>query len=150
MTTLRKNEFMDMLEMNNLLFEDKDKFIHCDIPTLGKVTYYPKSDKLQICQKNKWVELGFLYVKTILSSTTKVENTIQQATSLVKVREVKSDEELRDDFAMRAMQGFLSNEISMVELEQIVRGSKRFNSTIDYIANLSYEYADAMMKQRKL
>ena len=71
MTTLRKNEFMDMLEMNNILFEDKDKFIHCDIPTLGKVTYYPKSDKLQICRKNKWEEGGFEYVKTILKSTTK-------------------------------------------------------------------------------
>jgi hypothetical protein len=150
MKDLRRNEFIDMLEMAEILYEAKDKFIKCDIPSLGAVTYYPKADKLQIDKNNHWEEGGFTFVKQFLSYTENEIRPIQQATSLVKVREVKSDEELRDDFAMRAMQGFLSNEISMVELEQIVRGSKRFNSTIDYIANLSYEYADAMMKQRKL
>jgi hypothetical protein len=140
MTTLRKNEFIDMMEMNNLLFEDKDKFIHCDIPTLGKVTYYPKSDKLQVCKLNKWEESGFQYVKTILQSIIKTENTIQQSTSLVKVKEIKSDEELRDEFAGLVLSGIMaSGLVNPVHQYQ-------FNNIVEKC----YRLADEMLKQRKL
>ena len=53
MTKIRKNEFMDMLEINDLLFVEQEHFIHSNIPEIGKITYYPKSDKLQICKTNK-------------------------------------------------------------------------------------------------
>lgn len=149
MTTLRKNEFMDMLEMRGLLFEDKDKFLHCDIPTLGKVTYYPKADKLQINRTNKWEEGGFQFVKNILSEKT-INTPIQQATSLVKIKEVKSDEELRNDFAGLALNGILSNRLMMNEIDIIVNGNSKIKNTLEYVADLSYSYADEMVKRSKL
>ena len=48
MTEIRKNEFMDMLEMNDLLFVEHEHFIQSNIPKIGNVNYYPKADKLQI------------------------------------------------------------------------------------------------------
>jgi hypothetical protein len=67
MIELRKNEFIDLLEMNELIYIDKDKFIHTDIPTLGKITYYPKANKLQICKTNSWRNDGFDFIKNILN-----------------------------------------------------------------------------------
>lgn len=139
MKQLRRNEFIDMLEMAEILYEATEKFIKCDIPSLGAVTYYPKADKLQIDKTNTWVELGFEYVKTILKSTTKNENPIQQATSLVKVREVKSEDELRDEFAGLAMQGVCVN---------AGRNTFKFDDA-ESIADYAYLIADAMLKRRK-
>ena len=139
MTTLRKNEFMDMLEMRELLFEDKDKFIHCDIPTLGKVTYYPKSDKLQINRTNKWEEGGFQFVKNILYEKT-MNTSIQQATSLIKIKEERTEYELRNEFAGLALNGImasgLANPVSQIQF--------------DNIAEDAYRLADAMVKRSKL
>jgi hypothetical protein len=70
MTEIRKNEFMDMLEMNDLLFVEHEHFIHSNIPEIGKITYYPKSDKLQIHKTNKWELGGFNFIKTHLKKIT--------------------------------------------------------------------------------
>jgi len=147
MKDLRRNEFIDMLEMAELLFEANEKFIKCDIPTLGSVTYYPKANKLQINKSNSWEENGFEFVKNILSNTIKhnpyVE--INPNKSVVKIKEVKSDDELRDEFAGLAMQGILSNK----EYALCLSGNTILPNP-DHLANLSYGIADAMMKQRKL
>lgn len=140
MKELRRNEFIDMLEMAEILYEESDKFIKCDIPSLGAVTYFPKADKLQIDKANKWVEVGFLYVKTILTNTIKPECK-ESYGSVVKIREVKSDEELRDEFAMRAMQGLVANSQNFDYLRE---------QTAFAIARDSYLIADEMLKQRKL
>jgi len=66
LTELRRNEFVDMLEMNDLLFIEKPHLIHSEIPKIGKITYYPKSDKLQISSTNSWETFGFNYIKTHL------------------------------------------------------------------------------------
>ena len=140
MKELRKNEFIDMLEMAEILYEANDKFIKCDIPSLGAVTYYPKADKLQIDKNNHWEEGGFTFVKQFLSYTENEIRPIQQATSLVKVREVKSDEELRDEFAGLALSGIMSSGLAQhVQQHQF-----------DNIAEDAYRLADAMLKQRKL
>lgn len=66
LTELRRNEFIDMLEMSDLLFIEKPHLIHAEIPKIGKITYYPKSDKLQISTDNRWETFGFNFVKTHL------------------------------------------------------------------------------------
>lgn len=66
MSSLRKNEFKDLLEMNELLFDEKDYSIVCDLPELGTITYYQKSNKLQVHKTNKWIENGFIHVKNLL------------------------------------------------------------------------------------
>ncbi len=71
MTELRKNEFKDLLEMNELLFIEQAHFIQADIPKLGNITYYPKSNKLQISNGNKWENDGYNYTKSFLKQTTK-------------------------------------------------------------------------------
>lgn len=68
MTELRKNEFKDMLEMNELLFIDNGSFIQADIPNLGEITYYPKANRLQINKVNRWENDGFYYVKNHLKT----------------------------------------------------------------------------------
>ena len=68
MTELRHNEFIDLLEMEEILFEDKGKLIQTSLPDIGTVTYYPKSDRLQITKSNSWKDGGFSFVKSILSS----------------------------------------------------------------------------------
>lgn len=145
MKDLRKNEFIDMLQIAEILYEESDKFIKCDIPTLGAVTYFPKANKLQIDKVNKWEENGFEFVKRILNNTVRILNNTVKANSyveinpyksVVKIREVKSDEELRDEFAGLAMLGLIS--------------SSNNRPTPDYAAEQSYRYADAMMKQRKI
>lgn len=141
MKDLRKNEFVDMLEMADILFEDKGTFIHCDIPTLGKITYYPKADKIQINKTNSWEEGGFNIVKNIFSSTTNVLKTsINEVASLVKIKEIKSDDELRDDFAKAAMQGLISNHLVVDDIRSTVP---------EWLSVRAYLIADAMMKQRK-
>lgn len=136
MKELRRNEFIDMLEMAEILYEAKDKFIKCDIPSLGAVTYYPKADKLHIDKNNQWVEQGFEYVKTIL-----VPITQKYKPNLSGMKRLKSDGELRDEFAMRAMQGLVSNNNNFEYLRE---------STPIAVAEDAYKIADAMMKQRKL
>lgn len=139
MTTLRKNEFIDMLEMNNLLFEDKDKFIHCDIPTLGKVTYYPKSDKLQINQTNKWEVGGFEFVKNILAEKTiQIDQAyIDKVTSISERIKQKSDQELRNEFAGLAMNIVISSGLGNI-------------NDFDQIADNAFRLADAMVKRSKI
>lgn len=66
MKDLRKNEFMDLLEMNELIYEEKDYSVVSDIPKLGAITYYPKSNKLQVHKNNTWIENGFIYIKNLL------------------------------------------------------------------------------------
>jgi len=139
MKELRRNEFIDMLEMLEILYEAKDKFIKCDIPTLGAVTYFPKANKVQIDKSNEWVEHGFEYVKSILNSTTK-QPLIYENTSLVKIKEVKSDAEFRDECAMRAMQGIMASGHAIPAKQH----------QFDNIAEDAYRLADAMVKQRKL
>jgi hypothetical protein len=71
MQQLRRNEFKDLLEMNNLLFEEFDYHIQADIPELGEVTYYPKKNRLNIHKSNEWKDNGFLYV---LNHLRKIKN----------------------------------------------------------------------------
>lgn len=66
MEKLRRNEFKDLLEMKELIFEEKKYSIVSDIPTIGTITYYPKSNKLNIHKSNKWIENGFIYIKNLL------------------------------------------------------------------------------------
>lgn len=134
MKQLRKNEFVDMLEMANLLFEDKGNFIQCDIPTMGSITYYPKADKVQINRNNTWEEGGFEFVKNILGNPTKV---LPQEGIVTSIKEVKSKEELRDDFAMAALHGWLSNPGTTITEK-------------DELARQCYVMADLMLKQREL
>lgn len=47
MNELRKNEFKDLLEMNELLFEEFAYHMKADIPELGEVTYYPKKKQIE-------------------------------------------------------------------------------------------------------
>lgn len=68
MNELRRNEFKDLLEMNELLFEETSSFIKADIPKIGEITYYPKANKLQICKGNIWKEDGFYFVKNHLKN----------------------------------------------------------------------------------
>jgi len=44
MKELRENEFKSLLEMNELLFWEYPLFIKADIPSLGEITYYAKSN----------------------------------------------------------------------------------------------------------
>jgi hypothetical protein len=143
MKELRRNEFIDMLEMAEILYEVTDKFIKCDIPTLGAVTYFSKANKVQIDKGNEWVEQGYEYIKSVLYPSEMAKFNLEKPNSIKK-------DTFRDECAMRAMQSFLSNKIAMSEIEEIVGGVKEFNSVIDYIADLCYKYADAMVKQRKL
>jgi len=66
MKELRRNEYVDMLEMKELIFEEKDHSIIADLPNIGTASYFPKSNKLQIHKGNKWIENGFYYVKNKL------------------------------------------------------------------------------------
>ena len=66
MIEIRRNEFKDLLEMNELLFVENSSFIKADIPELGEITYYPKANKLQICKGNTWKEDGFYFIKNHL------------------------------------------------------------------------------------
>lgn len=145
MKELRKNEFIDMLEMSEILYEVNDKFIKCDIPTFGAVTYYPKADKLQIDRMNKWEENGYLFIKMILSTTKFKEIPIQYRVEKPNSLKEKSDELLRDEFAGMALQGLLSNP----QYSSYVAGSN-ICPVPEIVAKLSYELADAMIKQRKL
>ena len=138
MQQLRKNEFVNLLEMAQVLYEDKGNLIQCDIPTLGYITYYPKADKVQINRNNTWEEGGFEFVKNILGNPTKV--ILQDNASLTRTIEVKSREELRDDFARAAMQGIMANGAAMP--------SKQIH--FDNIAEDAYRLSDAMLKRREL
>ena len=137
MTELRKNEFIEILLEADLEYDDRLKFIHCEIPTLGKITYYPKANKIQISKTNTWEENGLQFVKNILNST--VKSVIQEATLLVKIKEIKSNKELRDNFAIAAMQGHIASEYgAMVHTDD-------YNT--EALAKRFYEIADAMLKQ---
>ena len=145
MKELRRNEFIDMLEMAELLYEANDKFIKCDIPTLGKVTYYPKADKLQINQTNKWEVGGFEFVKNILAEKTiQIDQAyIDKVTSISERIKQKSDEELRDEFAGLAMQSIIGGGITISDESLLLEA-------YHYVAKNAYSVADEMMKQRKV
>jgi hypothetical protein len=143
MQQLRKNEFVNLLEMAQVLYEDKGNLIQCDIPTLGYITYYPKADKVQINRNNTWEEGGFEFVKNILGNSTKV--ILQDNASPTRNIEVKSRNELRDDFAKLAMQAVISNSGYI----QTLMGNT-FLPLPNYVAKFSFEIADAMLQQREL
>ncbi len=63
---LRKNEFKDLLETNELIFIEKEFAVLVDLPTLGACTYYPKANKLHIHKDNKWELNGYYYTKNHL------------------------------------------------------------------------------------
>jgi hypothetical protein len=67
MEQLRKNEFKDLLEMNELLYEEFAYHIRADIPEIGEVTYYPKKNRLNIHKSNKWQDNGFYFIKNHLN-----------------------------------------------------------------------------------
>lgn len=142
MKDLRRNEFIDMLEMAEVLYEANEKFIKCDIPNLGSVTYYPKSDKLQINKTNSWMEYGFTFVKQFLELKGNTFGLIQpqETTSLVKIKEVKSDSELRNEFAGLALNGIMASGLANPTNQQ----------QFDNIAEDSFRLADAMIKFSKL
>lgn len=66
MKELRKNEYVDLLESSEIIFEQKEYYIIADIPELGVTTYYPKSNKILIHKENRWEEDGFYYIKNKL------------------------------------------------------------------------------------
>lgn len=143
MTELRKNEFIEMLLKADLLYDDRLKFIHCEIPTLGKITYYPKANKVQISRTNTWKENGLEFIKDILNTTTRVNRKlplIYENTSLYKNEEDK----LRDDFAKNALIGILSNNA----YNELMSGNNGLPVPSE-VVRLSFEYADEFIKQRK-
>lgn len=139
MVQLRKNEFLSLLEMNELLFEDKEKFIHCDIPTLGKITYYPKANKVQISRNNTWEENGFEFVKNILSTALKNAKDYDEKFSKFS----KEYDDLRDDFAKNALIGILSNNA----YNELMSGNNGLPVPSE-VVRLSYEFADEFMIQK--
>ena len=66
MEELRKNEFIDLMNLNELLYQVKPNNIIADIPTLGQITYYYKTDKIQVHKDNTWLSEGFYVIKDIL------------------------------------------------------------------------------------
>ena len=78
MTNLRKKEFIEMLDTFELNYNDKGKFIQCELQNLGKVTYYPKANKLQINKTNKWQEDGLYFVKDELFKSEKYELNVEE------------------------------------------------------------------------
>lgn len=135
MTELRKNEFIEILLNSELLYEDKLKFIHCEIPTLGKITYYPKANKIQISKTNSWKENGLEFVKNILNPL-----------FTPNANKATSNEKLRDYFAAKAIQGILS-----AQTEMRANGMQNNHSCnqIESLCEESYQIADAMLKQRE-
>ena len=63
MTELRKNEFKDLLEMNEILVLEFEHYIAADIPEIGTINYYPKSNRIQIHKGNKWENDGYNFIK---------------------------------------------------------------------------------------
>lgn len=132
-TQLRKNEFIDMLEISESLFTDAGNYVHCNVPTIGKATYYPKSDKLNIHLENKWLENGFERIKTALKL---------KSLDFSEKPSVLQKSGLRDQFATAAMNGYLSASVDCIGHGMPIDAKN--------IAEQSYLIADSMMKQRKL
>lgn len=63
MKDIRRNEFKDLLEMNELMFVEETDYIRADIPKLGEVTYYPKKNRLNIHKGNRWESDGYYFIK---------------------------------------------------------------------------------------
>lgn len=78
MREVRRNEFKDLLEMNELMFIESTDFIKVDIPELGACTYYPKKNRFNIHRGNKWESDGFYFVKSHLI---KIKNPINKCES---------------------------------------------------------------------
>jgi|SRR5690625_477394 len=57
----------------------------------------------------------------------------------------EAEKTLRDEIAMRAMQGIISNAKTMQEITRHVAEDKFFRA----ISRLAYDYADAMLKVRQ-
>lgn len=70
MTEIRKNEFKDLLEVNEIIYIEHPYFIQSNLPKIGNINYYPKSDKLQIQKKNQYKEGGLLFTKNHLKKVT--------------------------------------------------------------------------------
>ena len=71
MEKLRRNEFIDLMEANELLYEEFEYFIKADIPNIGDITYYPKKNKLQISKGNIWKDNAFYFIKKHLQELEK-------------------------------------------------------------------------------
>ncbi len=71
MQEVRRNEFKELLIMNDLMYVEHQDFIKADIPELGEVTYYPKKNRLNIHKGNKWESDGFYFVRNHLKKLTK-------------------------------------------------------------------------------
>lgn len=146
MEELRRNEFIYMLKIAEILYEENEDFLTFILQDRGSCNYYPLYDKLVICKNNSIKEHGFMYVKNFLRMSSKnsnLQNTIKidqhyidEATSLIKVREVKSEEELRDEFAGLALSGIMSI------------GTLNHQHQFDNIAENAYRLADAMINQK--
>lgn len=136
-TQIRKNEFIDMLDISEQEFTDEGNFVHCNISTIGKCTYYPKADKLNIHLKNNWELNGFEFVKNVLNARKKLST---KEFDLTIIADDKS--KLRDQFAMAAMNGYLSASVDLI--------GHGMNIDAKNIAEQVYLIADAMMKQREL
>ena len=67
MQEVRRNEFKELLFINDLMFVEHTDFINADIPELGEVTYYPKKNRLNIHKGNKWESDGYYFVKKQLN-----------------------------------------------------------------------------------
>jgi len=117
MVQLRKNQFIEMLDTAKIFFDDKDKFIHCHIPTLGKITYYPKANKIQISKTNTWEENGFEYVSNILNSTTSIR--IEE--TLIGIPSEKEIKKSQDIFYLMVLAKMSLTEINtLTENERIL------------------------------
>jgi len=69
MQEVRRNEFKELLFVNELMFVEHTDFIKADIPELGEVTYYPKKNRLNIHKGNKWESGGYYFVKNHLGKS---------------------------------------------------------------------------------
>ena len=62
-----RNEFIDLMEMNELVYKEHEFYIFADIPFLGTVTFYPKKNSLNIHKGNKWEKgNGLIFIKNHL------------------------------------------------------------------------------------
>ena len=65
---IRRNEFLDLMNINGLIYQEKEHCIVSDIPKIGTITYYQKSNKIHVHKGNNWIDNGFIYIKNILSN----------------------------------------------------------------------------------
>lgn len=73
-----------------------------------------------------------------------------QPAAVINISEEQHIEDLRDDFAMAALQGIMvSTSTQDAKRELMIESQKAGASLPDYIADISYRMADAMLAARK-